>query len=58
MTLAVDNPIVNSPFEEPTRYWWDYQEGQPTEASFGRIELKHSRVGWVSCKSLKRRRAE
>ena len=28
MSLAVDNPIVNSPFEEPTRYW-DYQEGQP-----------------------------
>lgn len=21
MTLAVDNPIVNSPFEEPIRYW-------------------------------------
>ncbi len=29
MSLAVDNPIVNSPFEEPTR-WWDYAEGQPT----------------------------
>lgn len=28
MTLAVDNPIINSPFEEPSRYW-DYKEGQP-----------------------------
>lgn len=28
MSLTVDNPIVNSPFEEPTRYW-DYREGQP-----------------------------
>ncbi len=28
MSLAVDNPIINSPFEEPSRYW-DYGEGQP-----------------------------
>ncbi len=28
MTLAVDNPIVNSPFEEPLQYW-EYSEGQP-----------------------------
>jgi len=28
MSLAVDNPIVNNPFEEPTQYW-DYSEGQP-----------------------------
>ncbi|MEM3453359.1 MAG: DEAD/DEAH box helicase family protein, partial [Candidatus Hadarchaeum sp.] len=28
MALIVDNPIVNSPFAEPTRYW-HYQEGQP-----------------------------
>ncbi|MFN3920771.1 MAG: hypothetical protein ACK4JF_10920, partial [Methylohalobius sp.] len=26
--MLVDNPIVNSPFEEPSRYW-DYREGQP-----------------------------
>ncbi|MCL6614278.1 MAG: DEAD/DEAH box helicase family protein [Firmicutes bacterium] len=26
--MLVDNPILNSPFEEPTRYW-DYSEGQP-----------------------------
>ncbi len=28
MSLAVDNPIVNNPFEEPAQYW-DYSEGQP-----------------------------
>jgi len=28
MSLLVDNPILNSPFEEPFRYW-DYREGQP-----------------------------
>ena len=28
MSLLVDNPIINSPFEEPARYW-DYREGQP-----------------------------
>ncbi len=32
MTLAVDNPIINSPFEEPLRYW-DYREGQPILSS-------------------------
>ena len=26
--MLVDNPILNSPFGEPTRYW-DYKEGQP-----------------------------
>jgi type III restriction enzyme len=28
MSLAVENPIINSPFDEPTHYW-DYKEGQP-----------------------------
>ncbi len=28
MNLAVDQPILNNPFEEPTRYWI-YQSGQP-----------------------------
>lgn len=28
MSLLVDNPIINLPFDEPLRYW-DYQEGQP-----------------------------
>jgi type III restriction enzyme len=27
MSLLVDNPILNSPFEEPSRYW-AYEEGQ------------------------------
>jgi type III restriction enzyme len=26
--MLVDNPILNSPFEEPARYW-AYEEGQP-----------------------------
>lgn len=28
MNLAVDQPILNNPFAEPTRYWI-YQSGQP-----------------------------
>uniref|UniRef100_A0A7C5VVH9 Helicase/UvrB N-terminal domain-containing protein n=1 Tax=Thermomicrobium roseum TaxID=500 RepID=A0A7C5VVH9_THERO len=28
MAVLVDNPILNSPFEEPSRYW-AYEEGQP-----------------------------
>jgi len=28
MSLAVDQPIINDPYQEPTR-WWDYHEGQP-----------------------------
>jgi type III restriction enzyme len=28
MSLLVENPIVNSPFEEPARFW-AYEEGQP-----------------------------
>ncbi|MEM4204655.1 MAG: hypothetical protein QXS54_11350 [Candidatus Methanomethylicaceae archaeon] len=28
MSLLVDNPIINSLFDEPSRYW-DYREGQP-----------------------------
>ena len=28
MSLAVDKPIINSPFQEPSQ-WWDYSEGQP-----------------------------
>ncbi|HTW90181.1 MAG TPA: DEAD/DEAH box helicase family protein [bacterium] len=28
MSLLVDNPILNSPFEKPGRYW-TYKEGQP-----------------------------
>jgi len=27
MTLAVDQPIVNDPYQEPSR-WWGYQERQ------------------------------
>ncbi|GBC78975.1 hypothetical protein HRbin09_00186 [bacterium HR09] len=31
MSLLVDNPIINSPFEEPTRFW-EYREGKPVLA--------------------------
>lgn len=31
--LAVDDPIINSPFEEPTCYWvYDTETGQPIQA--------------------------
>ncbi|MBU4225213.1 MAG: hypothetical protein KKC71_05270 [Chloroflexi bacterium] len=36
MSLLVDNPILNSPFEEPSRYW-DYKEGQPVLAEGRRL---------------------
>ena len=30
MNLAVDQPILNDPFEEPTRYWiYERESGQP-----------------------------
>lgn len=32
MSLAVDNPILNNPFEEPKEYWI-YDEGQPKRMS-------------------------
>jgi len=28
MSLLVDSPILNSPFDDPTRHW-AYEEGQP-----------------------------
>jgi hypothetical protein len=28
MTLAVDQPIINDPYQEPTR-WWDCEQRQP-----------------------------
>ncbi len=36
MSLLVDNPILNSPFQEPARYW-DYKEGQPVLAEGRRL---------------------
>lgn len=32
MSLAVDKPILNNPFEEPREYWI-YEEGQPKRMS-------------------------
>jgi len=28
MTLALDQSLINDPYQEPA-CWWDYQEGQP-----------------------------
>jgi type III restriction enzyme len=36
MSLLVDTPILNSPFEEPTRYW-AYEGGQPVIKSGRRL---------------------
>lgn len=30
--MLVDNPMIHSPFEEPT-YYWDYREGQTVLAA-------------------------
>jgi type III restriction enzyme len=39
MSLLVDNPILSSPFEEPTRYW-AYEEGQSVfEEEFVPLDL-------------------
>jgi type III restriction enzyme len=35
MTYEVDTPILNSPFEKPTNYWF-IQENEPTEKRDGR----------------------
>jgi hypothetical protein len=35
MSLAVDEPILNNPFEEPKEYWV-YEEGHPKRMS-GRV---------------------
>jgi len=32
MSLAVDKPILNNPFEEPKEYWI-YEEGHPKRMS-------------------------
>jgi hypothetical protein len=40
MSLAVDEPILNNPFEEPKEYWV-YEEGQPKKMS----ELAREAVG-------------
>ena len=38
MSLAVDNPILNNPFEEPKEYWI-YDEGQPKRMLGGRSAI-------------------
>lgn len=41
MSLAVENPIVNSPFQEAA-CWWDYHEGHPVRRD-GRREAGYYR---------------
>lgn len=44
MSLAVDNPILNNPFEEPKEYWI-YEEGQPKKMSGRRPAGYYFRTG-------------
>lgn len=44
MSLAVDNPILNNPFEEPRKYWI-YEEGQPKRMSGRRPAGYYFRTG-------------
>ncbi len=44
MSLAVDNPILNYPFEEPKGYWI-YEEGQPKRMSGRRPAGYYFRTG-------------
>jgi hypothetical protein len=42
MSLAVDEPILNNPFEEPKEYWV-YEEGQAKRMS-GRQPVWHLNI--------------
>jgi hypothetical protein len=44
MSLAVDEPILNNPFEEPKEYWV-YEEGQPKRMSGRRHTGYYFRMG-------------
>ncbi len=44
MSLAVDNPILNNPFEEPKEYWI-YAEGQPKRMSGTQPVCYYFRIG-------------
>lgn len=44
MSLAVDNPILNNPFEEPKEYWI-YDEGHPKRMSGRRPAGYYFRTG-------------
>jgi len=41
--MLVDNPIINSPFDEPT-LWWAYEQGQPAVQTRGRWLQNQSRL--------------
>jgi len=44
MSLAVDEPIINNPFEAPREYWI-YEEGQPKRMSGRRPAGYYFRTG-------------
>lgn len=44
MSLAVDNPILNNPFEEPKEYWL-YDEGMPKRVPGRRPAGYYFRMG-------------
>ncbi len=49
MSLAVDNPILNNPFEEPEEYWV-YEEGQTKRIVSkvrGRNYILNSQLGYL-----------
>jgi len=50
ISLLVDNPILNSPFEEPKRHW-TYKEGQPVlwTAQACRVLPEAAHAGWADC---------
>lgn len=55
MSLLVNNPIINSPFEEPIRFW-EYKDGQPVLAEGRRpagFYLKARRSPTGTCSSPK-----
>jgi len=52
MSLVVDNPIINSPFEEPTRYW-TYEGGQPVLKAGRRATTSNPAPGARRCPCLR-----
>jgi hypothetical protein len=53
MTLAVDQPILNDPYQEPTR-WWDYQQGQPVLMDGRRPAGYESEQDWAKESAARR----
>ena len=51
--LAVDEPIINSPFKEPESYWvYDTATGQPVKLLEGGQLIITSAAGWMPGKPV------